>query len=198
MNTFHHFLPECLADFLDTRSIVTFASTNRSIKQKLEKQIKAHKERRLEELFFYFYRGKSFHLEQNSRSKIKYVLLYLPELFAYIEKIGTDYIDLGLTSYRDGYTSHISSYIPDRSQQDIITSQLISCLKKNKTLKKCNLGVFEWYLDRDTIVEVFQNHPTLDWLTLRSCGSKTRFTDPPHTIYRKSNGVAIWSHFRPE
>ena len=198
MNTFYHFLPECVADFLDTRTIVTFSSTNRSIKQKLEKQIKAHKERRLEELFSYFYKGESFHLEQNSRSKIKYVLLYLPELFAYIEKIGIDYIDLGLTSYRDGYTSHISSYIPDRYQQEIITSQRLSCLKKDKTLKNCNLGVFEWYLDRDTILDVFQNHPKLDWLTLRSCFARTQFTDPPHTIYRKSNGVAIWSHFRPE
>lgn len=198
MNTLHHFLPECLADFLDTRSIVSFASTNRSIREKLEKQIKAHKERRLEDLFSYFYRGESFHLEQNSRSKIKYVLLYLPELFAYIENIGIDYIDLGLTGYYDGYTGHISAYIPDKSQQEIITSQLLSCLKKDKTLKKCNLGVFEWYLDRDTILDVFQNHPNLDWLTLRASRSTTRFADPPHTIYRKSDGEAIWSHFRPE
>ena len=201
MNTLHHFLPECVADFLDTRGIVTFSSTNRSIKDKLVKKIKAHKQRRLEELFSYFDRRESFHLEhnaRNSRSKVKYVLLYLPDFFAYIEKKGIDYIDLGLTGYYDGYPSHISAYIPDRFQLEIITSQLISCLKKNKTLKKCNLGLFESCLNRDTILEVVQNHPKLDWLTLRACGAKTRFADPPHTIYRKSDEEAVWSHFRPE
>jgi hypothetical protein len=200
MNTFHHFLPECVADFLDAREIVTFSSTSRSIREKLERQVNVHKQTRLEELFSYFDRQVSFHLEhstRNSRRKIKYVLLYLPELFAYIEKKDIDYIDLGLTGYYDGYPSDISAYITDKSQLQTVTSQLLSCIKNNKTLKKCNLGLFEWQLERDTILEVFQRHPSLDWLTLRAMGSKTRFTDAPHTIYRKSNGEAVWSHFRP-
>ena len=202
MNTLHHFLPECLADFLDTRSIVTFSCTNRSIRDKLVKKVNAHKERRLEELFSYFHREESFNLEHSifhtNRSKIKYILLYLPELFIYIEKKGINYIDLGLSGYCDGYPSHISGYVPDRYQQETVTGQLLSCLKKDKTLKKCNLGLFESCLERDTILDVFQNHHILDWLTLRASRSKTRFADPPHTIYRKSDGEAIWSHFRPE
>ena len=201
MNIFHHFLPECVADFLDTRSIVTFSTTSSAINEKLLKKVKAHKERRLEELFSYFHRDESFNLEHSifnsSRSKIKYILLYLPELFIYIEKKRINYIDLGLSGYCDGHPSHISAYITDNYQLETVTSQLLSCLKNNKTLKKCNLGLFEWQLERDTILEVFQNHPTLEWLSLRTSTSKTRFTDPPHTIYRKSDGEAVWSHFRP-
>jgi hypothetical protein len=193
MNTFHHFLPECVAGFLDTQSIITFSSTSRSSRDKLEKQIEYHKQIRLEEIFSCFHKRESFHLEwtlQDSRNKIKYVLFYLPELFSYIEKKGTDFIDLG-------YHEDISLFISDKSQLAKVTNQLLSCLKQNKTLKKCNLGVFEWQLERDTILQVFQNHPSLEWLSLRTSTSKTRYTDPPHTIYRKSNGEGVWSHFRP-
>jgi hypothetical protein len=194
MNTFHHFLPECVAGFLDAQNIITFSSTNSSIRDKLEKQIQAHKQRRLEEIFRCFHRLKSFHLDwtiQDCSSKIKYVLLYLPELFSYIEKTGDDYIDLG-------YYKDISLFIPDKSELAKVTSQLLSCLKNNKKLKKCNLGLFEWQLERDTILEVFQSHPNLEWLSLRTSTSKTRFTDPPHTIYRNSSGEAVWSHFKPD
>jgi len=188
----YHFLPQYVADFLDTRSIIALSTTNRKICQKLEKQIRAHKQRQLEEIFRLFHRLGSFHLDwtlQDCRSKIKYVLLKLPELFSYIEKRGTDYIDLG-------YHRHIYEFIPDKSELTKVTSQLLSCLKNNKTLKKCNLGLFEWQINRDSILEIFQNHPNLEWLSLRTTTSKTRFTDPPHSIYRKQDGTAIWSHFR--
>jgi hypothetical protein len=174
MNTYYHFLPECVACFLDTQSIISFSSTNRLIRDKLKRQVKVHKQKRLEEIFRCFYRLGSFHLEwtlEDSTSKIKYVLLYLPELFAYTEKKGTDYIDLG-------FYKHIYGFIPDKSELAKVTSQLLICLKNNKTLKKCNLGLFEWHIDRNSILEIFQNHPNLEWLSLRTSTSRIRYIDP--------------------
>ena len=196
----YHFIQECVSDFLDTHSIVAFSSTNRSIRKKLLKRVNIHKQTRLNKIFSYFYKQESFKLSHSSwehGDKIKYVLLYLPELFLYIQEKNLNYIDLGLTNNYGGYPQSLYKFIPEESRIVNISSQLLNCLKTNKTVTKCNLGLFERHLDRDTLLDTVQNRPNLDWLSLRSNGATTRFTDPPHTIYIKSDGKAVWSHFRP-
>lgn len=203
----HNFLLESVTPFLDTLSLVILATTNLSIHDKVKKEIHIQKQKKIKEFLPYFHQPESrfvsqcFNLgygESKHRNKIKFLLFHLPEVFSYIEEKKIDYLDLGLTTSYGGYPVDISVYIPDKSQISTITSQLITCLKWNTTLKKCNLGLFEHHLDRDILLyySVYR-HPSLDWLTLRATGASTRFTDPPHTIYLKPDRTGVWAHFRP-
>jgi len=204
---FYNFLPESVAPFLDAPSLVSFATTNRSIHDKVEKQIHIQKQKKIKQFISYFHQRESqfvsqcFNLrygEREHRNKIKYILLHLPEVFSYIGENQIDYLDLSLTTSYGGYPVDISVYIPDKSQIYTITSQLLTYLKWNTTLKKCNLGLFENHLDRDILLHYsVYRHPSLDWVTLRANGASTRFSDPPHTIYIKPDRTGVWAHFRP-
>ena len=204
---FHHFLPECVAAFLDTPTLVAFATTNLSVHDKVKKEIHIQKQKKIKQFISYFHQRESqfasecFNLrygEREHRNKIKYVLFHLPEVFSYIEDNGIQSIDLGLTTSYGGYPVDISHYIPDKSDIAIISSQLLTYLKWNTTLIKCNLGLFEHHLDRDILLHYsVYRHPSLDWVSLRANGATTRFTDPPHTIYMKPDRTGIWAHFRP-
>jgi len=202
----YNFLPECVALFLDTRSIITFASTNRTILNKLEKQIAAHKKKWLNNIFNLFHQStlhfnsKSFKLERASwdhGEKIKYILLYIPELFSYIEEKELNYLDLGLISSYGGYPRDVCEFLPDPNKANFITSQLVICLEKNTTITKCNLGLFERYLDRNMLLKLVEKRHNFEWLTVRANGAGVRYTEPPNTIYLNPDGKAIWINFRP-
>lgn len=205
--SFYNFIPESITPFLDAPDLINFATTNRSIYDKVEKNILDQKKQKIKGYLPLFHRPESlfvsecFNLsygEREHRNKIKYILLHLPEVFSYIEEKCIHCLDLGLTTPYGGYSLDISDYIPDKSQIYTITSQLLTCLKWNTTLKTCNLGLFEQHLDRDILLHYsVYRHPSLDWVTLRANSASTRFRDPPHTIYVKPDRTGVWSHFRP-
>jgi len=205
--SFYNFVPECVAGFLDTTTLVAFGTTNRSIHDKIKKEIHIQKQKKIKQILSYFHQPDSrfvsqcFNLtygEREHRNKIKFVLFHLPEVFSYIEEKGIHSLDLGLTTSYGGYPVDISVYIPDKSQIATISSQLLTYLKWNTTLIKCNLGLFEHHLDRDILLHYsVYRHPSLDWVTVRANGASTRFSDPPHTIYLKPDRTGVWAHFRP-
>jgi hypothetical protein len=203
----HNFLLKSITPFLDLPDLINFATTNRSIHAKVEKEILDQKKQKIKGFLPLFHRPESrfvsqcFNLgygESKHRNKIKFLLFHLPEVFSYIEEKKIDYLDLSLTTSYGGYSVDISHYIHDKSQIATIASQLLTYLKWNTTLTKCNLGLFETHLDRDILLYyTVYRHPKLDWVSLRANGASTRFSDPPHTIYLKPDRTGVWAHFRP-
>jgi len=85
--SFYNFVPECVAGFLDTTTLVAFGTTNRSIHDKIKKEIHIQKQKKIKQILSYFHQPDSrfvsqcFNLtygEREHRNKIKFVLFHLP------------------------------------------------------------------------------------------------------------------------
>ena len=192
----YHFIQECVSDFLDTRSIVELSSTNKTIHTKLEKRVKSHK---LFKMFSKFHNSetKRFSLYQglycqHKASEISNIFDNLRYLFGFISDNKITFLDLGMTTSYGGYNDFIYSYYTGDCIQE-----LLDCLRLNTTLDYINLGLFQGMLDRNELVEIMEKHPTLSILSLKSNHATTYFNQPPTSLYKKGNGSAVWSHFRP-
>jgi hypothetical protein len=192
----YDFLQEYVSHFLDTRSIVELSSTNKTIHTKLEKRVKSHK---LFKLFNKFHNSETNRFSlyqglycQHEASEISNVFDNLKHLFDFISDNKITFLDLGMTTSYGGYNDFIYSYYTG----DCI-KELLNCLRSNTTLNYVNLGLFKGMLDRDELLEIMENHPTLSILSLNANGATTYFNQPPNSLYKKGNGSAVWSHFKP-
>jgi hypothetical protein len=138
------------------------------------------------------YRRYSSNYEVNVRK----LFLILPELFDFIENHNITNLDLSCVTSYGGYPEGPHTFIDMNNITNII-EQLITLIKNNTTLTYCNIGLFEYYIDRDKLVTNFLLHPKLECISIHANGATSYFNKPPTSLYRTKDNKFVWSHFKP-
>jgi hypothetical protein len=201
-----------ITDFLDNFDLAEFSRTNNKHYEIIKPKLIKRKKELANYLIKYFYYIDNFSIhtkydevsihtrnDKNYDNNMKKIFWFLPEIFDFIQNNNIDHLNLGcLTSY-GGYPKCINQIIPTITPKEInmIVNQLLILLQKNTTIKVCNIGVFQHYIDMDILKNMMNNNQSLDYVSIKANGSTTNFNKPPTTLYRKTNGEFIWSHFRP-
>jgi len=153
---------------------------------------------------YYFYKIETrFDNTETKRLALRYGVWKYPQfvsmlfenlktVFEFIQENKITYLDFSMESSYGGYNEDISSFY----KGDCI-EVLLDELRSNTTLNHVNLGLFQNLLDRDTLVEIMEDHPALTYLSLNAPGSRTYFNAQPQCMYKIEDGTAVWSHFKP-
>jgi hypothetical protein len=189
-----------LVDFLSTNDFAEFAQVNRIIYTNTKTDLAKRKKSEAANIITYFltydnritiYRQYDKNYEQN----VQKIFMFLPELFDFIQLNKIKYLDLSsVRSHRCNSCILISR---NKNLYLDIINQLINLLKGNNTLEYCNIGFFEWIINRNHLQLSMQNHPTITCVSIRSITSKTNFNEAPNSLYKLPTGEFVWSHFRP-
>ena len=188
-----------LVDFLSTNELVEFAQVNRTIYTNTKKDLVKRKKQESVNIITYFltydnritiYRQ----YDKNYELNVKKIFMFLPELFDFIHLNKIESLDLSsVTSQKCNPYTLIST---NKNLFLNILDQLINLLKENITLTYCNIGFFEWIIDRNHLQLSMHNHPTITCVSIRSIASRTNYTEAPNSLYKISTGKFAWSHFR--
>jgi len=183
----HHFLPAPIEDFLD-KDLITFCCENVHIYHTLKFEMEREKKKTIMEQLHYFYQAETRTLAlRYGGSEYSHIIPILFEnlttVFEFIQENKVTYLDFSMETSYCGYNDHIGYFY----KGDCI-EVLLDELGSNTTLINVNLELFGNLLDRDTLVDIMEDHPYLTYLTL---------SEPPHNLYKGEDGSAIWSHFKP-
>ena len=197
--------------FLNTNELVTMSIVNNITYQYTKQTLIDRKKKMIDDLIRYFYwmddkkisLYRRYSTLQPNREVLKspgtiYELNFrklfsvLPELFEFIVNHNITSLDLGCITSYGGYPVNFTD-----SSSNLILDKLLLLIKNNSTLTYCNLGLFEYNIDRDALIEIVSSHPKLECISIRANGATTHFHRPPTSLYRKKDGSFVWSHFRP-
>lgn len=130
---------------------------------------------------------------------LRILFAHLPELFDYIEKHNVTALDLSMVTDYGGHAMPASLVAPRLFTKGMVAvvEELRVLLSRNKTLTYCNIGLFADEYTRTEIQTIFEDHPTIDAVSLTSIGAPTYYHMPPNSMYRdKPAGFLYWGHFR--
>jgi len=172
----HYFLPANISNFLDSNDLITFSCENVHIYHTLQFKLEQEKKKTITEHIHYFYKPEistiSLHYgAQEYLHLIPILFQNLSTVFEFIQEYKVTYLDLSMETSHGGYC----------------IQTLLDELRSNTTLINLNLGLFGDLLDRDILVEIMEDHPSLTYLTLNES----------HSLYKLADGTAVWSHFKP-
>lgn len=193
----HHFLPASIGDFLENKDLISFSCTTGNIFHQLQFKMEQEKKKTIMNQLHYFYKTetRTFALRYGVREYPEFVsniFENLPTVFEFIQENQVTYLDFSMETSYGGYNDHIGNFYKGNCIETLLDE-----LRSNTTLNHVNLGLFQNLLDRDTLIEIMEDHCTLTYLTLNAPGSTTYFNRPPHSLYKLADGTAVWSHFKP-
>ena len=189
-----------ISNNLKDSELLEISASNMILNQDIKKLLEERKMKFLNKLFNYF----TFDIDKKPRFTIykqynnyyeKYrnlLMDYIPELFDFIKLNNITSLDFscntgGLLFCKLDYSKEQISRFMDQLYQ-LIESNL------SHTLTYCNMGGFEYHIDKDKLLESIKMHPSIEVISIRSNGSRTNFNNPPHNLYKR-NGTIEWSHF---
>lgn len=190
-----------LVDFLSSTELSEFAQVNRTIYTNTKTDLAKRKKQDAINIIKYFltydnritiYRQ----YDKNYELNVKKIFMFLPELFDFIHLNNIESLDL--SSVRSLGCNPYTLISTNKNLFLNILNQLINLVKANSTLTYCNIGFFEWIIDRDHLQLYMQNHPTITCISIRSIASRTNYNEAPNSLYWLPTGEFAWSHFRPK
>ena len=190
-----------LVDFLSSTELSEFAQVNRTIYTNTKTDLAKRKKQDAVNIIKYFltydnritiYRQ----YDKNYELNVKKIFMFLPELFDFIHLNKIELLDL--SSVRSRGCNPYTLISQNKNLFLNILDQLINLVKANSTLTYCNIGFFEWIIDRDYLQLSMQNHPTITCVSIRSIASRTNYNEAPNSLYVLPTGEFAWSHFRPK
>jgi hypothetical protein len=201
-----HVLPNGMFDFLGNSDLLHLSVVNQIVNQQATDWLHKRRQKFLQRLFEYFvfsnlYEGRNITIrkryDHHYYSNVQHLFRYLPELFQYIQDNNITYLDLGcINSYGGHPESPYRMISPNYEELKEIGSQLLDLLSTNTTIHNCNLGLFEHILSHDQVSSALKENSTIEYISMRSNGSRTNFLEEPHTLWRNADGTCYWSHFR--
>ena len=203
-----HVLPSILFDFLEDYDLLQLSTVNHIVQHQITDWLEKRRQSFLQRLFIYFESTGSYEpykksltirlrYDKNYYSNVKFLFQNIPELFQYIQHHHITYLDLGCINSYGGYPEcpyRMISPVQDELQK--IGTQLLNLLSTNTTLHSCNLGLFESILSHNEVSSAIKEHPSLQYLSMRSNGARTDYREDPPTLWRHTNGTFYWTHFR--
>jgi hypothetical protein len=183
----HHFLPAHIEDFLD-KDLITFCCEHQNIYHTLKFEMEREKKKTIMEQLHNFYKSENNTLAlcygvQEYPQFVSILFENLPTVFEFIQENKVTCLDFSMETAYGGYNDHIGHFYKGECIQTLLDE-----LGSNTTLINLNLGLFGDLLDRDTLVEIMEDHLTLTYVILK---------EPPHFLYKAEDGSAVWSHFKP-
>ena len=198
-------------NFLTTNELVTVSCVNNTTYQYTKQTLIDRKKKMIDELIRYFYwidnkrisLYRRYSTLQPNREvfkspatiyelNLRKLFSVLPELFEFIVNHNITSLDLGCITSYGGYPVNFTD-----SSSNIILDKLLLLIKNNSTLTYCNLGLFEYNIDRNALIEIVSSHPKLECISIRANGATTHFNRPPTSLYRNKDNMFVWSYFRP-
>jgi hypothetical protein len=196
-----HQLPPRLFIFLETRDILELSCTNRTTRVQTTNDLYKRKCNTFEKLINYFYYKSTFnekkitiyrHYDNDYYKNVRCFFQFLPEIFQFINDHRLISIDLSCPEYSGKMLG-----VDTEHEVQLVAEQFLQLLSTNRTLASCNLGLFEWALDRERVRLAVEHHPMMDYVCIRSNCSRTDFNKLPNTLYRnKTDNTFYWAHFR--
>jgi hypothetical protein len=201
-----HVLPYGMFDFLGNSDLLHLSVVNQIVNQQATDWLHKRRQAFLQRLFGYFvfanlYEGKNITIrtryDKHYHSNVQHLFRYLPELFQYIQDNNIKYLDLGcINSYGGHPESPYRMISPNHIELKEMGSQLLCLLSTNTTIHNCNLGLFESILSHAEVSDALEGNSTIEYISMRSNGSRTNFLEEPHTLWRSADGTCYWAHFR--
>lgn len=189
-----------ISNNLENSELLELYASNMILNHDIKKLLEERKVKFLNKLFNYFLfdTGKKLRFTiyrqyNNHYEKYRNILMdYIPELFNFIKINNVTRLDFSCN------TGDLLYCVLHYSKEQInrFMDQLYQLIESNlsHTLTYCNLGGFEYHIDKDKLLETIENHPSIEIISIRSNGSRTDFNKPPTNLYKR-NGTIEWSHF---
>jgi len=201
-----HQLPPHLSSFLEPRDVFELCCINRSTHSQIKDHLHERKKdfsNKLIEYFYYNNMSKKITIARRYDNEyyknVRLLFQFLPELFQFIHDQQIVSIDLSCLNSYGGHPECPYKMLAITSEKEIkaVARHLLDLIAANQTLTACNIGLFEWVLDRDDVHSAVEYHPKMDYLSIRASCATTYFSKPPTTLYRsKKHNTFYWAHFR--